>query len=141
MQRVHVTQNFPQPVEEVFEHFSRHENAGPLFGARCRLLREGTDGRTYGVGSEREVHVRGIPRFVETYTAVILNELIRYKITRGGLLKDHEGIMRFSRQGSGSRLEYTIEFDGKLPLVATIVRSTLQRTIAAGLRKYAAGRP
>ena len=139
MQRVEITQDFPQPVEELFAYLSEHENLGPLFGAKIKRLSDGTDGTRNGVGAARELRVGPLPGFVETNTEVIPNELIRYRITRGGILNDHEGVMRFSRQGSGSRLVYTIVFDGKLPGIGPAVKLMLTRNISAALRKYAAG--
>jgi uncharacterized protein YndB with AHSA1/START domain len=114
VQRVHVTQEFPQPVEDVFAYLSEQENLEPLFGAKIKRLSDGSDGTRNGTGASRELRVGPLPGFVET-NEVIPDELIRYRITQGGVLKNHEGVMRFSRQGSGSRLDYTIEFDGKLP--------------------------
>ncbi len=138
VQRVHVTQEFPQPVEDVFAYLSEPKNLEPLFGAKVKRLSDGSDGTPNGTGASRELRVGPLPGFVETNTEVIPNELIRYRITRGGILKNHEGVMRFSRQGSGSRLDYTIDFDGKLPGVGAGVKLMLTRTITAGLQKYAA---
>ncbi|MEA2213365.1 MAG: hypothetical protein QOF83_3313 [Solirubrobacteraceae bacterium] len=137
MQRVQITQDFPQPVEALFAHLSEHENLEPLFGARIRRLNDGSDGTRNGVGSARQLRVGPLPPFVETVTEVIPNELIRYRITRGGVLKDHEGVMRFTRQGSGSRLDYTIDFDGKLPGVGPVVKLVLTRSVSAALRQFA----
>ena len=138
VQRVHVTQNFPQPVEELFAHLSEHENLAPLFGAKVRRLNDGADGTRNGVGSARRLRVGPLPSFVETNTEVIPNELIRYRITQGGILKDHEGVMRFSRQGGGSRLDYTIDFDGKLPGIGPVVKVVLTRGVSSGLERLAA---
>lgn len=138
VQRVHVTQEFPQPVEDVFAYLTEAENLQPLFGAKITCLSEGSDGTHNGTGASRELRVGPLPGFVETNTEVIPNELVRYRITRGGILKNHEGVMRFSRQGSGSRLDYTIDFDGKLPGVGAAVKLMLTRSITAGLQKYAA---
>ena len=138
VQRVHVTQEFPQPVEESFAYLSEQENLEPLFGAKVKRLSDGTDGTRNGAGASRELRIGPLPGFVETNIEVIPNELIRYRITRGGVLKNHEGVMRFSRQGSGSRLDYTIDFDGKLPGVGALVKLALTRSITDGLKKYAA---
>ena len=138
VQRVHVTQNFPQPVEALYAHLSEHENLGPLFGAKVRRLNDGTDGTRNGAGSARELRVGPLPPFVETVTEAVPNELIRYRITKGGVLKDHEGVMRFSRQGNGSRLDYTIDFDGKLPGIGPVVKPVLTRSISRGLSQLAA---
>ncbi|HEY2005006.1 MAG TPA: SRPBCC family protein [Solirubrobacteraceae bacterium] len=139
MQRVHVSQDFPQSVEELFAYLNEHENLESLFGAKVRRLNAGTDGTRNGVGSARELRIGPLPGFVETNTEVIPNELIRYRITRGGVLKDHEGVMRFSRRGDGSHLDYTIDFDGKLPGIGPLVKLMLTRSVSAALRGLAAG--
>lgn len=139
MQRVHVIQDFPQPVSELFDYLSEQENLEPLFGAKIKRLSDGDDGTRNGAGASRELRVGPLPGFVETNVEVIPNELIRYRITRGGILKNHEGVMRFSAQGDGgSLLDYTIVFDGKLPLLGPIVKRVLTKSITQGLRRYAA---
>jgi uncharacterized protein YndB with AHSA1/START domain len=137
MQRVLVTQDFRQPVEQIFAYLSEQENLEPLFGAKIKRLSDGSDGTRNGAGASRELRIGPLPGFVETNTEVIPNELIRYRITKGGVLRDHEGVMRFSRQGDGSRLEYTIDFDGKAPGIAPLVKGMLTRNISAALGKLA----
>jgi hypothetical protein len=137
MQRVHVIQDFPQPVGEIFAYLSEQENLGPLFGAKIRRLSDGSDGTRNGVGASRELKVGPLPGFVETNTEVVVDELVRYRITKGGMLRDHEGVMRFSAQGHGSRLDYTVDFDGKAPGVGPAVKAMLTRNISAALRRLA----
>jgi hypothetical protein len=137
MNRVHVTESFPQPVEELFAYLSEQENLGPLFGANVRRLSDGADGTRNGTGASRELRVGPLPGFVETNVEVIPDELIRYQITKGGVLKNHEGVMRFSPEGTGSHLDYTIEFDGKLPGIGPVVQAMLTRSITNQLRRYA----
>jgi Polyketide cyclase / dehydrase and lipid transport len=143
MQRVHVIQDFPQPVSELFAYLSEQENLEPLFGAKIKRLSDGTDGTRNGAGASRELRVGPLPGFVETNVEVIPDELIRYRITKGGILKNHEGVMRFSSQGDGgSLLDYTIVFDGKAPLIGPLVQRMLTKSITESLRRYAAeGRP
>jgi uncharacterized protein YndB with AHSA1/START domain len=138
MQTVTVDRDFTLPPERVFAFLAEHENLEALFGAKIRRLSDGDDGTRNGPGSAREMKIGPLPAFVETTTEVVPNELIRYRITKGGVLKNHEGVMRFSPNGSGSRLEYTIEFDGKAPGVGPAVKAMLTRNISAALRKYAA---
>ena len=137
MQRVHVTQDFPQPVEELFAYLSEHENLEPLFGAKIKRLNDGTDGTRNGAGSAREMRVGPLPSFVETNVEVIPNELIRYRITKGGALKNHEGVLRFSRRDGGSHLDYTIDFDGKVPGTGPLIQRLLTRNISTALRRFA----
>ncbi len=138
MQTVHVTQDFPQPVEEVFAYLAEHENLSPVFGAKIRRLNEGTDGTRNGTGSAREMRVGPLPPFVETNVEVVPNELIRYRITKGGILKDHEGALRFTSRGDGSHLDWTITFDGKAPGIGPIVKAKLTRDVTRAMRKLAA---
>jgi hypothetical protein len=138
MQRVHVTQDFPQPVDELFAYLSEQENLEPLFGAKVTRLSDGADGTRNGAGASRELKVGPLPGFVETNVEVVPNELIRYRITRGGVLKNHEGVMRFAPAGSGSKLDYTIDFDAKAPGIGPLVKAMLTRSISAGLRRYGA---
>ena len=139
MQRVHVIQDFPQPVDELFAYLSEQENLEPLFGAKIRRLTDGTDGTRNGVGASRELRVGPTPPFVETNVEVVPDELIRYRITKGGVLKNHEGVMKFSAQGDGgSLLDYTIVFDGKVPGIGPLVKAGLTRNITKALKSHAA---
>jgi uncharacterized membrane protein len=137
MQRMHVTQDFPQPVEELYAYLSEQENLEPLFGAKIKRLSDGSDGTRNGAGASRELRVGPLPGFVETNVEVIPNELIRYRITKGGVLKNHEGVMRFSRRDGGSHLDYTIDFDGKIPGTGPLIKRTLERNIGSALRRFA----
>ncbi len=137
MQTVHVTQDFPQPVEQVFAYLAEHENLAPVFGAKIRRLNDGTDGTRNGTGSAREMRVGPLPPFVETNVEVVPNELIRYRVTKGGILKDHEGALRFTSRGEGSHLDWTITFDGKAPGIGPIVKAKLTRDVSRAMRKLA----
>lgn len=138
MQTVHVTQDFPQPVDEIFAYLAEHENLEPVFGAKIRRLNDGADGSRNGAGSAREMRLGPLPPFVETTHEVVPNELIRYGITKGGILKGHEGVLRFTSRGDGSHLDWTITFDGKLPGVAPLVRAKLTRDVSQAMQRLAA---
>ena len=138
MQTVHVSQDFPQPVEYVFGHLAEHENLAPVFGAKIRRLNDGADGSRNGAGSAREMRVGPMPPFVETNVEVVPNELIRYRITKGGILKDHEGVLRITPRGDGSHLDWTITFDGKAPGVGPLVKAKLTRDVSRAMRRLAA---
>lgn len=137
MQTVHVSQDFSQPVEQLFAYLAEHENAGPVFGVKVKRLNDGTDGTRNGAGSAREMKVGPMPPFVETNVEVIPNELIRYRITKGGALKDHEGVVRFSSRGTGSHVDWTITFEGKLPGIGLIVKAMITRNLSGALRRIA----
>ena len=140
MQRVHVTQDFPHPVEQLFGYLAEHENLATVFGAKVKRLNDGTDGTRNGAGSAREMRVGPMPPFVETNVEVVPNELIRYRITRGGILRNHEGVLRFSSVGAGSFLDWTITFEGKAPGIGALVKAALTRNMSKALRQLAAAR-
>ena len=78
-----------------------------------------------------------LPSFVETNTEVVPDELIRYRITKGSPLRNHEGVMRFSPSGGGTHLHYEITFNGVVPGVGSFVAATLRRGIPKGLAAVA----
>lgn len=135
-QRIEIVKEFAFPVERLFAHLGEHENLETIFGLpKIKRISDGKGARN-GIGSAREMRILLAPPFVETVTAYKENELIEYRITRGSPLKNHQGVMRFYPTASGgSRLHYTIVFEGKFPLVGEIVRVGLDQAIRRGLGK------
>lgn len=136
LQHVHVQHDFAQPVERVFAFLSEHENLGAIFSPlRVERERDGLSERN-GVGSARKLSFFGLLPFVETVTEVVPNERIVYTITKGGPMRDHQGVMAFSsRPGGGSHLDYRIRFGSPVPGLAAIVKRAVTRSIVAGLKK------
>lgn len=133
-QRIEVVQEFSVPVERLFAYLAEHENLENIFApAKITRVRNGDTSRN-GVGSVRSLRILLAPPFEETVTACKENELIEYRITKGSPLKNHHGVMRFYPLDGGSRLHYTIVFEGKLPLVAEVVKPALERAIRKGLK-------
>jgi uncharacterized protein YndB with AHSA1/START domain len=137
MQRVDITHDFPLPAERVYAHLAEHENLEPLFGAKISRVRDGDTSRN-GEGSVRRLRVAPLPPFEETVTKAVPNELIEYRITKGGILRDHVGTMRFSSTDTGSRLHYVIEFGAVAPGLDRVVKKSLERSIPKGLREVEA---
>ena len=134
MQRIEISKTFPFSVDKLFDFLSDHENLELIFApAKIQRIKEGKDSPN-GVGSTRNMKIA--PAFHETVTRVVPNELIEYTITKGSPLKNHKGVMRFSDTGTGgSRLDYTIEFEGKLPLIGPIIKAGLDQGIRRGLNR------
>jgi len=131
---VHVEQDFELPVERVYPFLSEHENLGPLFGAKITRIRDGETERN-GVGSARLVKVGPAPAVEETVTKVIPNELIEYRITHGGPMRNHIGIMKFTAlPGTGSHLDYRIRVSTRIPGLASVLTAVLSKNIAKGLK-------
>lgn len=137
MQRIVVTQEFSAPADRVYAHLARHENLESVFGASITRVR---DGHTTpdGVGSVRRLKLNPLmPAFEETVTQAVPDELIEYRITQGSPLKDHVGTMRFSPVGTGTRLDWTIEFESRVPGAGGVIRSAIERNVRRGLRTIA----
>lgn len=136
MQRIEIIKTFPFSVDKLFDFLSDHHNLELIFApAKIKRIKDGKDS-VNGVGSTRWMKLPGAPAFHETVTEVEQNKLIRYAISQGSPLKNHQGVMHFSETGSGgSMLHYTIEFEGKLPLVGPLVRFILDKAIRSGLNK------
>jgi len=131
--RVHVSHDFAKPPERVFAYMAEHENLGPLFGAEITRVCDGDTERN-GVNSVRKLKVGPLPPFEETVHECVPNERIVYRITKGGPLKDHVGVLEFSPTPSGgTHLEYNIRIASAVPGLAPIVSSQLTRDIAKNL--------
>ncbi len=134
-QRVHIQQEFEVPVERAYAYLAEHENLGTVFGLKVERVKDGDTERN-GVGSVRRLSIGGVAPFEETITQAIPNELIEYRITKGGPLRNHLGTMRFSAlPNDRSSLDYTIVFGTALPLLASIVKRVLQTGLKRGLPK------
>ena len=134
MQWVRVQRRFAAPPAEVFAYLAEHDNLEPLFGTKITRVRDGVDGHRNGVGSTRRLKISPlIPAFEETVTEFVPDELIRYRITKGTPLREHEGLMRFSPDGTGTSLRYEISFASVLPGIDRIVAAALQRSVPRGL--------
>ena len=136
MQHVIVDHDFSLPPDRVYAYLAEHENLEPVFGAKIERRRDGADGARNGVGSVRGLKVGPAPWFEETVTETRPNELIRYRITQGSPLRDHEGVMQFTATaGGGTHLRYEISFRSAVPGVDRIVAAVLRRNIPRGLAK------
>ncbi|ONG39223.1 MxaD family protein [Alkanindiges hydrocarboniclasticus] len=135
-QKVHIVQEFDFPVAKLFAALSEHENLRQIFAPmNIQRIQDGKDSRN-GVGSARKMSLPLAPSFVETTLVYRENELIEYAITKGlAPIKNHYGVMKFIDLGNRSRLDYTIEFKGRLPLIGPIVKASLQNGIKKGLKK------
>ena len=132
MQRIEIDEDFGLPVERVYAYLAEHENLAAVFGVKIARVRDGDESRN-GVGSVRQLRIGLMPPFEETVTAVVPNERIDYRITKGSPLKDHSGSMQFSSTGSGTHLHYVIEFNAA-PGLAQVIKAGLERSIRKGLK-------
>ncbi|MEW2015877.1 SRPBCC family protein [Rhodococcus sp. NPDC076796] len=135
--RVHVKHRFVSPPEVVFAALSEHENLGPLFLAKIRRVKDGDTSRN-GVGSIRSLKLGPLPAFEETTITSEPHSLIEYRITKGGPLRGHWGVQKFTPTADGGTdLDYTIGFDAPVPGLAAIVGKALTSSISKNLSTLA----
>jgi uncharacterized protein YndB with AHSA1/START domain len=130
---VHVGHRFEKPPERIFDYLAEHENLAEMFGARVTRLRDGDTERN-GVGSVRQLRVGPMPPFEETVTEFERPRRIVYRITRGGPLRGHIGVMTFDPDGAGTSFVYDIRIASAIPGLAPLVRASLTRSIERELR-------
>ena len=131
---VHVEHNFTASPDKVFAHLSEHENLEPIFGAKVTRIKDGDTSRN-GVGSKRLVKVGPTPAVEETVTESKPNELIEYRITHGGPLRNHVGIQKFTElPGGGTHLDYRIRIASPYPGLAAILSKVLAKGVTKGLK-------
>ncbi len=135
-QKIHIVQEFNAPVAALFATLSEHENLNKIFApAKVVRIKDGDTSRN-GVGSVREIRLPLAPATEETNVVYTENELIEYTITsKGGPIKNHYGSMKFFDLGARSRLEYTITFKGRVPVIGLLIKLALQDGIKRGLKK------
>ena len=134
-QTVRFEQFFTAPRERVFAWFADHEKFGRIWPGRTRRVQDSADGANVnGLGSVREVRSSGMA-FEETITVFEPPERIEYQITKGGPIKNHRGEMNFAEIEGGTRLDYTIEFDPKIPFTGGLIASVLCASWHRGVQK------
>ena len=140
MQKIHIIQDFDVPRDRVFSFFSQHERMAEIYpGAFKRIVDSNDPSNINGLGSVRRI--TNFPMLMdEKITRFSDPGLIEYKIVDGApMIKDHIGIMHFYELDNGSRcrLDYTIEFEGKIPLSGFILKNLLESVVGGGVRDLA----
>lgn len=134
-QSVRFEQFFAAPREQVFAWFSHPENVGQLFPGRMRRLRPADDpGHPDGAGSVREVRM-GPVRLEETITRYEPPVFIEYRVTHGWAIRHHVGCLRFEAVPGGTRLEYVIRFQSRVPFAGSLVAGALCASWRRGVQR------
>jgi len=134
-QTVRFEQFFAAPREKVFAWFADHEKFGRIWPGRTRRVHASADAsEPNGLGSIREIRSGGMA-FEETITVFEPPAHIEYHISKGGPIKNHRGVLRFAAVEGGTKLDYTIEFDPKLPLTGGLIASVLCTSWQRGVQR------
>lgn len=132
---VYVQDLVDAPQEKVFALFADHKRVGKLLGAPMKRIKDSkTPGNPNGVGSVRRVGPP-IGGFEETVLVCDAPKRIEYTVSKGGPIKNHIGKITFETQGDATLVTYTIDFDGRVPLIGGVIAKALEGAIKKGMKK------
>lgn len=124
--------------ETVFDFFCDHESFGKIWTGNFKRIKDSDDpGNPNGVGSVRLIS-NGPLNFEETQTRCERPEVIEYQVTRGSPIKNHLGRIQLIAENGGTRIDYSIEFDPKIPGTGCLIAWTIRRDWNKGIGPVAA---
>ena len=134
---ISMTQTFNAPVGTIFDILTDHQSFGEVTNANIKRVVDSQDENKNGVGSVRRISAFPAPAFEETVVVFEPDQLMEYVVSKGSPIKNHRGRLEFSEAGGKTRLNYTIDFDVKLPFVfiGAVIKSAIEKSIAGGLKR------
>lgn len=133
--QVRVQEFFDAPPAKIFPVFADHAKLGRILGIPCKRIKDSSDAKNpNGLGSVRQLAF-GPAAFEETITTFQPNKLIEYRVTRGSPIKNHLGHMEFEALNGGTRFDYTIAFDTKIPFTGGLISFILKSGLTKGMKK------
>jgi hypothetical protein len=138
-QHINITQSFNTPVETIFNIITDHETFGHVINTKIKRVVDSQDENKNGLGSVRRVSAFPAPAFEETVVAFEPNQVMEYVVSKGSPIKNHKGRMGFFDEQGKTRLNYTIDFEPKLPFIffGSILKNATEKPIRDGLKRLA----
>ena len=138
-QHIQIRQLFNAPVDTLFDILTDHESFGQVINANIKRVVDSPGENKNGIGSVRRISVFPAPAFEETVVAFEQNQLMEYAVSKGSPIKNHKGRMEFSDEQGNTWLNYTIDFEPRLPflLFGSIIKSALEKSIGASIKRLA----
>lgn len=128
--RATATATVKAPVDRVWASLAHHEGMaswGP--GMKVSLDREGTPGRN-GVGAVRRIKAPGpAPAIVEEITRFEVDGVLGYQALGGVPFRNYRGEVVLSPAGDGTRIEWTLTADQRLPVVEQVALKAVVTTL------------
>ena len=138
-QQIKITQLFNAPVDTIFSLLTDHEVFGQVINTKIKRVVDSQGENKNGVGSVRRISAFPAPAFEETVVTFEPDRLMEYVISKGSPIKVHKGRMEFTDEQGQTRLNYTIDFEPKLPflLLGSILKNAIEKPIREGLVRLA----
>jgi len=121
---VQFTIELPAEPDAVFSHFTEHFDQ--IWPGTQRQVRAAPDGsEPMGLGYVRGVKPPGQPELEEEIIRHERPSLIEYKVINDAPISNHLGRISFSPAGTGTRVDYTIDYDFKPAALGIVSRTVL----------------
>ncbi len=131
---VTATATVERPVDHVWSVLADHEGMstwGP--GLTVTLDNPGTTDRN-GLGAVRRINAPGpMPAIVEEVVAFEPGSRLGYRATAGVPFKNYGGEVVLTPSGTGTRIEYSITLDERVPLVEKGAAALVARVLLSAL--------
>lgn len=128
------TATIPRPVDHVWSVLADHEGMsswGP--GVTVILDRTGDSDRN-GVGAVRRISAPGpMPAIIEEVVAFEPNAVLGYRARSGVPFKNYAGEVRLVPVEGGTRIDYSVSLDERVPLIEKGAAALVARTLLAAL--------
>ena len=134
---INITQSFNAPVGTIFNILTDHQAFGEVTNANIKRVVDSQGENKNGLGSVRRISAFPAPAFEETVVVFEPDRLMEYVVSKGSPIKNHKGRLEFSEADGKTRLNYTIDFDVKLPFIfiGAVIKSAIEKSIGNGLKR------
>jgi len=137
-QRIELTAQIKAPVDKVYDWFDNHERFGRIWPGKFRRVVDSSDpANPDGLGSVREIRVGPIPVlmiFREEMTVCDRPSLLEYRVVGAAPIKNHLGQIRFREEQGLTLIDYSIEFDSRIPGMGGKIASDLEKQWQQGIQ-------
>jgi uncharacterized protein YndB with AHSA1/START domain len=133
-------QLLPVPPAEAWPYLTDPVRMNEWCEAHIELLNPGPGGRPDEPGANRQATIRAMgakSSLVELIVESEPPEHLVYRVTSGGLIRNHRGVIELSPAPAGSRLIWSIEFGAPLPGLASVLGWLFRPGMTRGLQKLA----
>ncbi len=136
-QHIKIVQLFNAPVDLIFNLLTDHKAFGKVINAKIKRVVDSQDENKNGLGSVRRINAFPAPAFEETVVTFEPNQLMEYVVSKGSPIKNHKGRMEFSDEQGQTKLNYTIDFEPKLPFLffGSVLKKAIEKPIRDGLKR------
>ncbi len=136
-QQITITQYFNVPIETVFTALTDHNNFGKVINTKICRIEDSEQANLNGLGSIRRISPLPFSHFEETVVTFEANKLMEYVVSKGSPIKNHKGRMEFSEANGKTQLNYTIDFEAKIPFLGAVLKGLIERPLVKGLKNLA----